>query len=178
MAEIKLFIACSLDGYIARPNGSIDWLNSIPNPDNSDFGYGEFYSGVDIVVMGRSTYQEILGFDVEWPYADRTCYVVTSRQDFDTPTPNTRLVTEVTPAFIDLLRGESEKNIWIVGGGKLVAGFLLENAVDEMQISLISRIIGEGIPLFPSPLNDTKWRLTGSQIYNEAAITLVYRRSE
>ena len=117
MPEIKLFIATSLDGYIARPDGSIDWLNEIPNPDNSDFGYNDFYAEIDTLVMGRSTYEEVLSFDVEWPYPDRKCYVVTSKKDLKTPTPNTVLAHELNQEFLETLKKESSRNIWLVGGG-------------------------------------------------------------
>ena len=176
MAEIKLFIAASLDGYIARPDGNIDWLNEIPNPDNSDFGYNNFYAGIDVIVMGRKTYEEVLGFDVEWPYPDRKCYVVSSNKSTKTPTPNTELVSEVDHTFVDALREESRKNIWLVGGGQLIRSFMDLDTVDELLITFISRIIGDGLPLFPSPMKDTTWRLTTSEVINEAAVILTYRR--
>lgn len=176
MAEIKLFIATSLDGYIARPDGAIDWLNEIPNPDNSDFGYRDFHAEIDTVILGRSTYEEILGFDVDWPYPDCKTYVVTSQGNFHTPTPNTVLLTSITAEIIDQISHESSKNIWLVGGGKLIKSFLNLGAVDELIITIVSRIIGDGIPLFPSPLKDSSWKLTASKVINEAAVILTYRR--
>jgi dihydrofolate reductase len=157
------------------PNGAIDWLNEIPNPDNSDFGYNKFYSNIDVIVMGRKTYEEVLGFDVDWPYPDRKCFVVTSDKNLQTPTPNTKLEHNVNQAFIDGIIRESEKNIWLVGGGELIRSFMNLNAVDELILSFISRIIGDGLPLFPSPMRDSTWRLTESEMINEAAVILTYR---
>jgi len=64
----SVFIATSLDGYIADRNGKIDWLNTIPNPDNNDMGYTEFTKGIDALLMGRKTFETVLGFDGDWPY--------------------------------------------------------------------------------------------------------------
>lgn len=69
-SKIKLYVASSLDGFIARKNGELDWLMEHPNPNQLDYGYAEFLNGIDTVLMGRKTYEEILAFDVEWPYAD------------------------------------------------------------------------------------------------------------
>lgn len=176
MAEIKLFIASSLDGYIARPNGSIDWLNEIPNPNNSDFGYTNFYAGIDTVVMGRATYDEVMGFDVDWPYPDCKCYVVTTSTNYKVTTPNTEIINEVNETFIEQLKNSSKSNIWLVGGGKLIQSFMILDVVDELIITIISRIIGEGLPLFPSPMPDSKWEVKKSEILNEAAVVLTYRR--
>ena len=176
MPEIKLFIASSLDGYIARPNGSIDWLNEIPNPDNSDFGYTDFYAGIDTVVMGRSTYDEVMGFDVDWPYPDCRCYVVSTNKDYQTSTPNTSVVYQVDQSFIEELHSTSNSNIWLVGGGKLIQSFMNLDVVDELIITFISRIIGDGLPLFPSPTLDSRWEILKAEVLNEAAVILTYRR--
>ena len=68
MPKIKLYIAATIDGFIAREDGSLDWLNNHPNPDQLDYGYADFMSRIDTVIMGRKTYEEVLGFGVEWPY--------------------------------------------------------------------------------------------------------------
>ncbi|NBC08920.1 MAG: hypothetical protein GVY26_17145 [Bacteroidetes bacterium] len=92
MSGIKLYIATSIDGYIARPNNQLDWLAKLPNLDKTDYGYQDFYAGIDTVVMGRKTYEEVLGFDVDWPYAECTTYVATTRKDYVLSTPNTELL--------------------------------------------------------------------------------------
>ncbi len=73
----RLFIATSIDGYIADKDGGLDWLNSIPNPDNIDMGYGEFTSQIDALVMGRITFETVCGFDIDWPY-QKPVFVLTA----------------------------------------------------------------------------------------------------
>lgn len=88
MKKTKLFIATSIDGYIARKDGTLDWLDAIPNPDQLDYGYYAFYETVDTILMGRKTYEEVLGFGVDWPYPDCKTYVVSSNP-VDLKTENT-----------------------------------------------------------------------------------------
>lgn len=178
MAEIKLYIASSLDGYIARKDGDIEWLHEIPNPDNSDFGYTEFYKDIEVVIMGSTTYEQVMGFDVEWPYADRKCVVVSRREDLEISTPNTIRAGHITADYLDQLKAETNGHIWLIGGGKLIQSFLNLNAIDEILLTLVSRILGEGIPLFPSPLPDSHWRFSEFKGFNEAAVMLSYRNSD
>ena len=85
MRKIILYIAASIDGYIAGPNGEIDWLHSIDNPDKLDFGYTKFYKSIDTTIMGNSTYKQILSFGVNFPYPEKTNFVFTNnRSESDT----------------------------------------------------------------------------------------------
>jgi dihydrofolate reductase len=89
MKRVTLFAACSLDGFIARPDGSLDWLYAIPNPDNIDHGYGDLLASTSCIIMGRKTYADLVGFGIEWPYPDIKTFVVSSDPCFITETPNT-----------------------------------------------------------------------------------------
>jgi dihydrofolate reductase len=95
MADTVLYIAASLDGYIARQDGSLDWLENLPNPDQTDHGYAAFLDTIGTVVMGRTTYEQVLGFGGEWPYATMDTKVVTSRKDFNAGTPSTEVVNHL-----------------------------------------------------------------------------------
>ena len=178
MPEIKLYIASSLDGYIAREDGDIEWLHEIPNPDNSDFGYTEFYKDIEVVIMGSTTYEQVLGFDVEWPYADRKCIVVSQRKNLKMTTPNTTRLASFDEDFLQQLRSESNGHIWLIGGGKLIQSFLHFNAVDEILLTVVSRILGAGNSLFPAPLPDSHWKFTGFKKFNESAVMLTYQKSD
>ncbi len=94
LKQVRLYIACSLDGFIAKKDGSLDWLDAIENPNEDDYGYNDFYSRIDTIVMGRKTYEEILGFGVEWPYNDCQTYVVSSK-DLKISTDNTTLISDL-----------------------------------------------------------------------------------
>jgi len=96
MAVFKLFIAQSLDGYIASSDGSIDWLESWPNPDESDHGYQEFYDQIGTVLMGRATYEKVLSFeDIPWHYGDCDCIVFTRQKDLPIGSPRTILLDKI-----------------------------------------------------------------------------------
>jgi dihydrofolate reductase len=174
VTKIQCYIAQSLDGYIARKDHSIDWLENISVPEGSDLGYGEFYSNIDTVIMGRKTYNEVMGFDVPWPYADAQCYVVTSDKDYLVRTPNTSLVHEVDGAWIDEIKAASNQNIWLIGGGGLVTQFMKLYALDELLITIIPIILGDGIALFPDHPPETQWDLKQVNDFGNGAVMLSY----
>ncbi|MBX2876491.1 MAG: dihydrofolate reductase family protein [Saprospiraceae bacterium] len=174
MKKVKLYIAISLDGYIARKDGSIDWLEALPNPNKIDYGYTAFYETIDTVIMGRKTYDQILGFDVPWPYEQCTTYLATREADFQPPTPQTKVIQgEISSATRSIVKEEG-KDIWLVGGGQLVAFYLNEGLIDEMMLFIIPTIIGEGIPLFPSPLRESSFHLQSTEHYETGAVLLHY----
>jgi dihydrofolate reductase len=176
MATIHLFIASSLDGYIARPDGSLDWLEGHPNPDQLDYGYMDFLAGIDTVVMGRKTYETILGFGVEWPYGECDTYVVSRQAGLNIDSPRTEHLQVLDSEAISRLRQKSQKGIWLVGGGALITAFLNLEAIDEMLISLIPVIIGEGVPLFPGNPLETKFELVRAEPFSTGVVNLQYRR--
>jgi len=111
MRKIKLFIACSLDGYIAKEDGSVNWL-----PENTDSGYDQFYSSIDTVLMGQKTYEQILTFG-KYPYKDKISYVF-SRNPNQKKDENVEFTSEVEE-FTKKLVSSSGKDIWLVGGSEI-----------------------------------------------------------
>lgn len=177
MKKVKLYIATSLDGFIARKDGSIDWLEALPNPNKIDYGYMDFYETIDTVIMGRKTYDHILGFDVPWPYEKCTTYLATRESDYQPPTPQTKVIQGETGAATRSIMQEGGKDIWLVGGGQLVAFFLNEGLIDEMMLFIIPTIIGEGIPLFPSPVKESSFQLKSTEHYETGAALLHYTKA-
>lgn len=175
---IKLFIASTLDGFIAREDGSIDWLTGLPNSGQIDHGYNDFLADIDVIIMGRKTYDDVLGFGIPWPYPDHKTYVVTANNDFKTSTPATEVIHEINDETIKKLKLMSRKSIWLVGGGEVIAAFLNENALDEMTISVIPILLGKGIRLFQQLPEETKLELVSSQPFETGVVNLVYRRTE
>jgi len=175
MADIKLYIATSIDGFIARKDGSLDWLNNHPNPDQLDYGYAEFLAEIDTIIMGRKTYEEVLGFGFEWPYDNCRTYVLTSDKNFKVRTENTTLIHGVDHKTIGDLRSGSKKHIWMVGGGKVIASFLDHNAIDEMMIFIIPLILGSGIRMLPEPTRETNFELVRSDSFNNGVVSLIYK---
>lgn len=176
MTKIKLFTASTIDGYIAGKDGNLDWLNSYPDPEDSDYGYGSFYAGIDIVIMGRKTYEEVLGFGVDWPYGQCKCYVVTSQAGYQCKTENTEILNHVDQSSIDALRSESKKNIWLIGGGQLNSRFLSLGQIDELMICFIPVILGEGIPIFPGNPPTSNFSLKKSESFSNGAVMLNYEK--
>mgnify|MGYP001797678541 CR=1 FL=1 len=177
MKKLKLYIAMSLDGYIARKDGSIDWLEALPNPNQIDYGYSDFYDTIDTVIMGRTTYDHILGFDVPWPYEKCTTYLATRATDYEAPTPQTKVIQGEIGVASRAIIQEDGKDIWLVGGGQLVAFYLDEGLVDEMLLFVIPTIIGDGIPLFPSPLKERSFQLTSVEKYETGASLLHFTKA-
>ena len=179
MPNVILYVASSLDGYIARPNGSVDWLDEIPDPaegDAEDYGYGEFYAGVGTVLMGRITYEQALSFDVDYPYAGKEGYVF-SRTRAGERDEHVRFVDgEDIPGLIENLKKSSEGNLWLVGGGQLVREFLNLDLIDRIELFIIPVILGEGLPLFPPPTPQRNLSLVGARSYENGMAQLTYSR--
>jgi len=166
MKKIIVYIASSLDGYIARENGDIDWL-----PKNTASGYDEFYKTIDTVVMGKNTYNQVLTFG-GYPYKDKSSYVFTRNND-QTKDENTEFVSDVDK-FVKKNISNSEKNIWLVGGAEIISSFLNRGFVDEIILSIIPVVLGKGISLFKNIQNEVKLELIKTTDYDKL-VELHYR---
>jgi dihydrofolate reductase len=176
MPKTILYIATTIDGYIARPDGNIDWLTSFPPPESGDYGYAALLESIGTIVMGRRTYEDILGFGIEWPYTGFTTYVVTHNKEYTASTPQTFIINEDAVGALRSIKHTAEKDIWIVGGGALIQSLLNDRLIDAMIISVVPKIIGDGIRLFPAPSEESQWRLTHTQSFNTGIANLLYVR--
>jgi len=171
-----VFIACSLDGYIADKNGSVSWLDSIEYPKDDDMGYGEFMARVDALVMGRKSFETVCGFDVEWPY-DKPVFVLSNTMG-SVPEKYADKAYPVNGAIQDILDSLHKKgflNLYI-DGGKTIQSFLKEDLIDEMTITTIPLLLGEGTSLF-GQLNDPQiFRCSESKVYLENIPQMKYVR--
>lgn len=118
--KIKLYIAVSLDGYIARPDGNLDWLTKYPMPTGTEYGYKDLMDSIDTIIMGGKTYRAVLDMDFEWPYSDKACYIVSHRNTNLTPTKNVKFITENVVETVKALKQQDGKDIWLVGGGQVI----------------------------------------------------------
>jgi dihydrofolate reductase len=176
MSKVILYIAASLDGFIARPDGNLDWLTGLPNPDHLDHGYGDLLAQTSCIIMGHSTYQEILGFGIEWPYIGTETWVMTGNPDFKPATPDTFALSGDTETKFEAIRLRQPKNIWLVGGGRVVTWFLNHDLIDEMIIAIIPCLLGKGIRLFPEDPKESQWKLVKSESFSTGVVNLSYRR--
>lgn len=177
MSKIFLYIASSIDGYIAEPDGNLDWLENLPNPNNIDHGYTDLLNSIDHIIMGRKTYESLLNMDIAWPYANYSTYIISSNPTFDIKTPNTYLMCNNIVQQIEQLKTNSKKNIWLVGGGDVVKYFLNNNLIDAMTISIVPIILGAGISLFSSS-NPSNWTLNNSIAFETGIVNLNYSKKQ
>lgn len=173
MRKLILYIATSLDGYIARADGRVDWLESIPNPDQLDYGYADFLASVDTTLMGNSTYQTILSFGGDFPYADKLNFVF-SRQTSLTDTDYVRFVHEDPATFVKSLKNQPGKDIWLVGGGQLNTILLNAGLIDQFIITLAPVSLGAGIPLFGPGAVETQFKFIKSESFETGFVQVVY----
>jgi dihydrofolate reductase len=170
-----IYVAVSLDGFIARKDGSVDWLMGIPNPEGSDFGFSEFMSNVDAVVLGKNTFESVLTFG-EWPYT-KPVFVLSSSLKQIPPDLETKA---------ELLKGTPEKiiadlssrniNSLYIDGGKTIQDFLKREMIDELIISHIPVILGEGIPLFAELDKMQNFEHIKTEIFNNIIVKSHYRK--
>src|SRR5690625_1925303 len=143
--NLVLFIASSLDGYIATKDDSLEWLYHVEG--EGDHGFSEFYDTVDTILMGKRTYDWVMNQDLkEFPYKDKKCFVFT--RSFTEHTEDVTFVNGDLADFVNELKSEDGKNIWMVGGGELLHSFMQEKLVDELIITVAPTLLGKGIPLF------------------------------
>lgn len=170
--NLVLFIASSLDGYIATTDESLEWLFKVEG--EGDNGFSEFYETVDTVLMGKRTYDWIMKQDIqEFPYKNKECYVFTRSSAEDTE--DVRFVNEDVTNFVHKLKDQEGKNLWIVGGGELLHSFVQEELVDEFIITVAPTIIGKGIPLFRDGDYQLDLTLKGVRNFNQF-VELHYKR--
>jgi dihydrofolate reductase len=166
----SVFIAASLDGFIARRDGGIDWLSIVETP-GEDYGYARFFDGVGALILGRGTYDKVLGFPA-WPYGDKPCVVFThrpppaarNRERFHAGAPGP-LLAELHEAGI--------RRVY-VDGGALIRAFLREDLIDDITLSIVPVMLGDGIPLFGDGVPERRLRLAGSQAFASGLVQLRY----
>lgn len=172
MARIVGYIATSLDGFIADPSESLDWLTG-SDAELGEHHYDLFIKRIRTVVMGRATYDWLMRNTNSWPYAEQRTIVVTSR-----PLPNPPAAVETrsdVDALVAELRAFEDGDVWMCGGGKLQMAFLERGALDEIEIYVASALIGGGYPLFPATGFKATPRLISAKALGAGMARLHYR---
>ncbi|MDQ0482954.1 dihydrofolate reductase [Alkalihalobacillus hemicentroti] len=164
--KVSVYIATSVDGYIATENDSLDWL--FRSEPEGDAGYGEFYDTVDTVIMGSRTYDWVMEqVEGKYPYEGKESYVYTSRLEKNTS--DITFTSEKSSTLIDRIKKVDGGTIWVVGGGVLINEFLQNNLIDEFIISIAPALIGKGIPLFKNSEMEHNLELTDVRRYGQFA---------
>ena len=165
----------SLDGKIADKDGNVDWLYSIANKEQTDYGYNLFYGSIDTTIQGHNTYIQTKLMNKEFPYKGKKNYVFTSKQEIKEDAEVT-FVHENPVEYTQQIKSQDGKNIWLIGGGKLIALLFDAGLIDEMQICIMPIVIGDGVPLFNLPIREQTVRLTEMQDYENGAVLLKYQK--
>lgn len=158
--HVILYLAQSLDGFIAEPDGSTAWLGKL-NASAADDAYQRFYASIDTVLMGRKTYQRALRLAGSYPYSDKESYVFsTTLHDTDDPTT---VVAGNVPEFVRKLKDKKGKDIWLVGGADIFTELLQAGLIDELIITIAPVLLSDGISLVASGVNNVNLTLTKVQ---------------
>ena len=166
MREIILYSAVSLDQFIARRDGGIDWLFS-----DQDYGYFDFLEGIDVVLMGNKTYQQVLTFEENFPYAHLENYVFTRNNTLKEDDHVTFVSSEID-GLVQQLKSQNGKNIWLVGGGEINSLFLKNGWIDRLILSVHPIWLGDGLPLFPGYREQQNFHLAHSKTFESGLIQL------
>ena len=169
--KVILYIAMSLDGFIATPDNGLDFL-SLVEEKGQDYSYKDFVNSVDTVIVGRKSYEKVLSMGMEYPLTDKDLYIITR-----TPKPTVGSVkfhTGDLKELVHTLKSQEGKSIYVDGGAEIANEMLMENLIDEFYISIIPVLLGNGLPLFNSSRPQLTLKLISSKSYNKGLVQLHY----
>ncbi len=170
--KLILFIACSFDGYIAKPGDDLSFL-SLVEKQGEDYGYSVFYNTVDTVIMGRKTYDWVMKQADVFPHADITSYIITH-----TPRPSsgkTNFYSGNLKELVLQLKNQEGKNIFVDGGAEIVNELLKEKLIDELIVSVIPVLLGEGVRLFKDGRPEQKLELVNVKNFESGLVQVHYK---
>jgi dihydrofolate reductase len=164
------FIACSQDGYIARADGSIDWLTALPVPEGEDFGHGAFMAGIDALLMGRQTYDTVLGFG-DWPYT-KPVRVLTRNVDALRPAPAGADVGAVSGPLPGILNGLGAVGFGrvCIDGGQTISALLRAGLLDRLTVTRVPVLLGAGVPLFSGTGPEMRLTLLATRVWSNGFV--------
>lgn len=173
-----VFIAKSLDGFIAGINGELDWLNAIPNPENNDMGFVQLMNEIDAIVMGRATFDVVCSFEGEWPYAKPVFVLSHSLKEI--PEKYKTKASLLNGPIKEVLLQIHEKGCYqlYIDGGQTIHQFLKEDLIDELRITTIPILLGNGIPLFDVLPKSMKFSHLKTEVFLNQLVQSHYEREK
>jgi dihydrofolate reductase len=171
----KVFIGSSVDGFIADKEGKLDWLHSIPNPENIDMGYASFMEGIDALVMGRKSFETVSGF-IPWPY-EKPVFVLSNQLESlpDGFTDKAFLLKGTLKEVLSKIHAKGYFNLYI-DGGQTIRSFLSADLIDEMIITQIPYLLGGGTPLFTELPRRLEFQCVESKIFLNSVVQNRFKR--
>jgi dihydrofolate reductase len=170
--KLILYIATSLDGYIAQPNDDLSFLDSVQK-EGEDYGYNDFILTVDTVILGRKTYDWVMNHVPEFPHADKETFVITRKQKAQLG--KIVFYTGNIRNLVLLLKKKDGKNIFCDGGAEVVNVLLKEKLIDELIISVIPVLVGDGIKLFQDDRPEQNLELISAKKFDTGLVQLHYK---
>ena len=162
----KVFIATSLDGFIADSKGKVDFLYTYPDPVDDDMGYSTFMESVDALLIGRKTFETVLGFGIEWPYKKPVFVWTETLKTIPTElTDRVRLVSGTAREILQAIHGMGHYELYI-DGGQTIQSFLREGLIDEMTITTVPMLLGSGIRLFGELVTPVRFTCTDARKFS------------
>lgn len=170
--DVTYYVACSLDGFIADVQGGLGWLQPFEQTGD-DYGYGAFFDSVDVVLMGRTTF-DFARSQPAWPYAGRPAWVF-SRSGLGPLPPDTSVTADTPSVVVDLLRSRGHCNAYLVGGGRLAASFRAEGLITRYIVSVVPAILGGGVPMIAAGNGVDQLELIQSRTFESGIVQSEYR---
>ncbi len=170
-----VYIAASLDGFIATPDGGIEWLEEAPNPEGGDFGFSVFLARVDGLVMGRVTFEKVLGFD-DWPYSIPVFVMSDSLREVPSGLEGKVRIVSGSPGEVCARLGDQGFENLYVDGGRVIQSFLNEDLIDELIVTRFPKLLGKGIPLFGELGESLDFAHVETEVLGDCLVKSRYRR--
>ncbi|OHX65144.1 dihydrofolate reductase family protein [Flammeovirga pacifica] len=177
MRKIITYIAMSIDGKIADAKGGVQWLDEFTHNDEN-YGYDEFYKSIDTTIMGNTTYQHIKNMGVDFPYKGKINYVITKNRDKLKEDHIDFISEDVMGTVRSLKNFPSDKDIWLIGGGKINSLLQDNGLIDEMRLFIAPVVLGNGVPLFSPFGKISKFKLISSKQYASGMVEMRYKKLE
>ena len=172
-----IFLGKSIDNYIAGKNGELDWLEMVSNPDQLDMGYNDLMNDIDAIIMGRTTFETVLSFDIEWPY--KKPVFVLSHSIKEIPAKLKNIVFLISGEETNVLKAIHKKGFYnlYIDGGKVVQNFLKQDLIDELRLTTIPIILGDGVPLFDILPKSLEFTHVKTEVFYHQIVQSYYKRA-
>ncbi len=173
-----VFLGKSIDNYIAGKNGELDWLDMIPNPDQLDMGYNDLMNEIDAIVMGRTSFETVLGFGIDWPYTKPVFVLSYSIKEIPKNLKDkVTLLSGNETDVLDIIHKKGFNNLYI-DGGSVVQNFLKQDLIDELRLTTLPIVLGDGIPLFDLLPKALEFEHTKTEVFYNQIVQSCYRRKK
>jgi dihydrofolate reductase len=177
MNQVTYYLAVSLDGYLAREDGRVDWLDPFHHPLDTPYDYQPFYQSVSALIMGRKTFESVLSFG-DYCYPGKPALVFSRRDNLKVEQPEVTLVQEDLGSAVRALRETTKRRIWLVGGGEIASQLAEKMLLDEIVLTVIPVTLGSGIPWLPRHRLENSWELCEHYVAKNSVVQLIYRRKD